>query len=477
LTAGELQAVFSHEMAHIVRRDNLTAALAHLVACGFWFYPPAWWLERRALRERESACDELVLRGGADAENYLGAILKVCRFTFAPEPGYAAAGGSGLRERMQAILSAQFRRPAPPLLRFAAVAILTVGALSPLGSAFEIVQPAVTVMRSMTAIPQAPQVEKPHAVRNRRQDRAVQQTQIPPHEAQQARDGAFRGAIRNQPRDRAAVQQPQSPQPQAQQPQDGAFRGTIRPIPLDRMQAMQKLLQQVPTNRPRTMSIARPSAATAAIQAGMAQLEAGNPLGAEESFRMAMAREPWNADAITGIVTALIEQGRRDTAFQFLNQRRLALWNEDPAVGLAFAQSLDRVGDWRDAEKAYSMVIALQPKNVTALNNLAFLLSEHGGDLDDAAMYANRAAAIEPDYPEIADTLGSIYIRRGELDPALRAFESLLRTAPEHAEHLALLLASKGRGDAVRERLKIALGENLSPAARDAIQSLLSKLP
>jgi Tfp pilus assembly protein PilF len=242
---------------------------------------------------------------------------------------------------------------------------------------------------------------------------------------------------------------------------------------------MQKLLSQVPGNRASILATLPRNTAAARIQAGLAQLEAGNAMGAEESFRMAMAYEPWNADAVAGIVSALIAQGRREAALQFLHQHKPALWSDDPAAaqaGLTFALELERAGDWRDAEKAYATVIAVEPKNVKALNNLAYLLSQHGGDLDDALMYANRAVAQGPDTPEVIDTLGYVHVKRGELDSALASFDSLLQKAPEHAEHLALLLASNGRGDAVRQELTAALANNDSPAARQAIQTILGKL-
>jgi tetratricopeptide (TPR) repeat protein len=222
--------------------------------------------------------------------------------------------------------------------------------------------------------------------------------------------------------------------------------------------------------------MAPPNPATTAIQAGIAQLSAGNLLGAEESFRMALALEPANFNAVEGIVSALIAQGRSVAARLFLNQHRPALWDEHPAAALDFALALDRTGDWRNAQKAYSMVIALDPKNVTALNNLAYLLAQHDGDLDDALMYAERAARLGPDRAEAQDTLGYIHIRRGELDAALQVFDRLLENTPAHAEALALQLAANGRADAVRTKLAAALAANPSPEARQAIQDLLNKL-
>ncbi len=40
-----------------------------------WFHPLVWWLGARLLEERERACDEGVLRGGAEPRIYAEGIL------------------------------------------------------------------------------------------------------------------------------------------------------------------------------------------------------------------------------------------------------------------------------------------------------------------------------------------------------------------------------------------------------------------
>ena len=70
LTPAQLNAVLAHEMCHVRRRDNLTAAIHMLVEAIFWFYPLVWWIRARLVEERERACDEAVLQSGSDAEVY-----------------------------------------------------------------------------------------------------------------------------------------------------------------------------------------------------------------------------------------------------------------------------------------------------------------------------------------------------------------------------------------------------------------------
>jgi bla regulator protein blaR1 len=102
---AELDAILAHELCHLKRRDNLLAALHMLVEGLFWFHPLVWWLGARLMEERERACDEAVLGGGARPRDYAEAILKTCRF-YVQSPLLCAAGVSGALEmRLGAIMA------------------------------------------------------------------------------------------------------------------------------------------------------------------------------------------------------------------------------------------------------------------------------------------------------------------------------------------------------------------------------------
>jgi RND family efflux transporter MFP subunit len=106
LSPSQLQAVLAHELCHIRRRDNLTAAIHMLVEAIFWFHPLIWWMGARLVEERERACDEEVLRLGNPSQEYAEAILRVCKsYLEPPLKCVTAVTGSDLRKRIQAILS------------------------------------------------------------------------------------------------------------------------------------------------------------------------------------------------------------------------------------------------------------------------------------------------------------------------------------------------------------------------------------
>jgi beta-lactamase regulating signal transducer with metallopeptidase domain len=127
LSPGEIQSILAHELTHLRRRDNLTAAVHMLVEALFWFYPLVWVIGSRLIAERERACDEGVLARGHDREVYAGGILKVCKFCL-QSPLACASGVSGgnLGLRVRQIMTAPDAQAlaAPKKLMLAGTAML-----------------------------------------------------------------------------------------------------------------------------------------------------------------------------------------------------------------------------------------------------------------------------------------------------------------------------------------------------------------
>lgn len=106
LEPAQLQAVLAHELCHVRHRDNLTAAIQMFIETVFWFHPLVWWMGKRMIEERERACDEEVLRLGAEPRVYAEAILNVCKLCLAsPLPCVSGVTGSDLQRRIEAIVT------------------------------------------------------------------------------------------------------------------------------------------------------------------------------------------------------------------------------------------------------------------------------------------------------------------------------------------------------------------------------------
>jgi len=94
-----IEGILAHELVHVRRHDNLTAAIHMLVEVVFWFHPMVWWIESRMLQERERACDEAVVQLAGRPEVYAEGLLKACRFC-AESPLICVSGitGADLRD-------------------------------------------------------------------------------------------------------------------------------------------------------------------------------------------------------------------------------------------------------------------------------------------------------------------------------------------------------------------------------------------
>jgi tetratricopeptide (TPR) repeat protein len=140
---------------------------------------------------------------------------------------------------------------------------------------------------------------------------------------------------------------------------------------------------------------------------------------------------------------------------------------------------LDQAARWDEARKVYQVALKLDPNNAIALNNLAYLEAEHGGDLNQAQTLAQRAKQFLPNRPEVSDTLGWIYLKRNLPDNAADIFTELVRANPHSSTfryHLGQAYQQKGdKPGAVRE-LNAALKENPPAAEEKNIRDLLRRI-
>jgi bla regulator protein BlaR1 len=104
-TQAQMDAILVHELCHVGRKDNLTAAIHMAVQAIFWFHPLIWWIGARLLDERERACDEEVLSCGCSPRMYAETILDVCKSYFSAPPAcVSGVTGSGLKSRIEGIM-------------------------------------------------------------------------------------------------------------------------------------------------------------------------------------------------------------------------------------------------------------------------------------------------------------------------------------------------------------------------------------
>lgn len=176
---------------------------------------------------------------------------------------------------------------------------------------------------------------------------------------------------------------------------------------------------------------------------GYAYLRADRADEAQETFSGLIAAGRHDAATRMGRADALLALGRVDAALEDY----AAAARQAPKVAqvhIRHAAALERAGRLDEAEAAYLATLAIEPRNLKALNNLAYLSAERKTRLDDALRWAQQALEIGGESPALLDTLGWVHAARGEIAAARSAFERALVLAPDHAaarQHLAALSA------------------------------------
>ncbi|HYO83147.1 MAG TPA: tetratricopeptide repeat protein, partial [Bryobacteraceae bacterium] len=200
--------------------------------------------------------------------------------------------------------------------------------------------------------------------------------------------------------------------------------------------------------------------------------------GAMLDYKSILAADPKNATAWlrisdlhrrTGDLGASIEAGRK--------AQELAPNTVSPHLQLALLY--EGAGKRIEARPMYEQVLKLQPSNVIALNNLAYILAENGTDLDQALTMAQQARQMFPNDLNIADTLGWIYIKKNLPDSAISILRDIIQKQPQRATyhyHLAMALFQKGDRASAKKSCEVALSQKPSKAEEDQIRELMSKI-
>src|ERR1051326_1106793 len=171
-------------------------------------------------------------------------------------------------------------------------------------------------------------------------------------------------------------------------------------------------------------------------------------------------------------------KGDFNGAITNLQKARQLLPDNTLAVA-TLALTLDSAGRKQEAKMAYEQCLKLEPRHGVCLNNLAYLLAENNGDLDQALTYAQRAKQLLPNLYEVSDTLGWIYLKKQLTENAIQSFKEIVERQPAHSTyhyHLGMAYSQKGDKSRAIEQLKEALKYNPAKEEKDSIQRLITKL-
>jgi tetratricopeptide (TPR) repeat protein len=214
---------------------------------------------------------------------------------------------------------------------------------------------------------------------------------------------------------------------------------------------------------------------------GNAQMAAGHFDEAVASYQnlLSKAKDPrLQSDVWSRIAQSYRYKGDVQHAVEALEKAHQGL-PDNSNILTNLAMLYEEIGKNDIARKNYELAIKLDANNAYALNNLAYLISESNGDLNLALTYAQTAKQKLPNFSEISDTLGWIYLKKNLTDSAIDQFKNLVIQAPQNAVyhyHYAMALNQKGDRDNARKECQAALANRPTKAQENDIRQLMSKI-
>ncbi|WP_439596832.1 XrtA/PEP-CTERM system TPR-repeat protein PrsT [Falsiroseomonas sp.] len=199
-------------------------------------------------------------------------------------------------------------------------------------------------------------------------------------------------------------------------------------------------------------------------------------VAAAEAYAAAQAAVP-SATLALREAAAWRAAGRMPEASRVLEEW-VARHPEDPAAQSALAQLELMAGRQAPAEARLRRVVAAQPENALALNNLAWVLGEQDeARLAEARGFAERAYYLLPN-AETADTLGWILARSGEPRLAVMLLRQAVAAGGQLGAgyHLAHALHQVGDAEGARRVLAPVLAAATAFPERAAAERLRATL-
>lgn len=186
-----------------------------------------------------------------------------------------------------------------------------------------------------------------------------------------------------------------------------------------------------------------------------------------EALKLALRAESRLARDDKAGARADLEEATKIAPALLAAQVQLASWDEAD-------------GDHDRAIARYRAILERAPNTVLALNNLAYSLAVHKGELGEARPLAEKAHQLAPQSGVVLDTLGWIRFMSGEAKDAVALLTKAALQSPNVAEvhlHLAMAHSSLGNVTVARAALDMALKLDPGLASRKDVEELQKKLP
>jgi tetratricopeptide (TPR) repeat protein len=218
----------------------------------------------------------------------------------------------------------------------------------------------------------------------------------------------------------------------------------------------------------RAKADARPTWAPGYEVLGQMYLLAHRYSEAETALKKAVQIDPNSSLAQFALGGAAMSQNKLDEAadiYKKLSEKQPRLVGPQMLLG----QIAEMRGTPNEAIPHYKKVLEIEPDNAVVKNNMAWIYTENGGNIDVALHLAEEAKEQRPDDPSISDTLGWIYIKKQNYEAAIRLLRKSVAknpSDPAYQYHLGMAYYYSGDKASAKEALEKSL--KLKPDAPEA---------
>jgi predicted Zn-dependent protease len=187
-------------------------------------------------------------------------------------------------------------------------------------------------------------------------------------------------------------------------------------------------------------------------------------------------REPGNSAVLEWLVEIYSGQGQTAQATKVLDEARAAA-AKDADLLYQIAHLYEKVDQERTTEDVLQQVIALDPNQAAACNDLGFSWADQGRNLDRAEALIRTAVSQEPDNESYLDSLGWVLYKEGQFAESeeymQKAVGPSLDPDPVVLDHYGDVLYRLGRGDDAAKQWQRSLdGIDLQPPDRQDLKGL-----
>jgi tetratricopeptide (TPR) repeat protein len=165
------------------------------------------------------------------------------------------------------------------------------------------------------------------------------------------------------------------------------------------------------------------------------------------------------------ILVQVYEKGKKyDDAAKALDQaEKLATAPEEKHdVWIARANLFDKMKKPEAVEAEYRKVLAADPQDAGALNDLGYMLADRNTRLPEALQMINKAIEEEPNNGAYLDSLGWVYFRLGRLPEAEESLRKALQFTPRDAtvrDHMGEVLMKESKVKEAIAQWEVSLKE------------------